>query len=135
MNTLNKIVVLGLLLHLLVLNSLFYMQDSCHRQRTTNQMDCCGSMNTPIERTESYPIFQTCTCEITENSQTKTTLTYLVEFSKPNSKRIVEDSVSDSPRLSSIVDSPIPLQRFNNNTNPSFSLKLKIYDLVSSYLI
>lgn len=131
----NKIMVVGLILPILILNLSSDIAHSCQTDDEMGAMTCCDATNSPNQEMPESRVLHACTCQLESNSGTDMTLAILTEILKLNSEKITEYPVSDSPRITSFLNSLIPSRHFYNNSKPRFSSNLKIYDLISSYLI
>ncbi len=131
MNLNNKIIALLLLLPMLMVNFPSGMADLCQTSARTGSMNCCSAKHLPLNGTSLNS--KECGCQIADSQPAHTASAVLSQISKPGIEKLGDYFVTQRPLRSAHFCS------FLNHSHRYFPLKasshLKIYDLVSSYLI
>lgn len=135
MKKLTKLISLTFLLPILILNIPMGAGNFCGNQGIApGAMTCCGFLKSFDNSTVISHASQGCECKLAENSLTDFSLVFLAETRTLKLKKLVQ-GISGKPDLSYIVVSRDFSNWSTSQTILSSPPKLKIYDLISSYLI
>lgn len=135
MNHQNKITPLGLIFAILILNCPFAKSNSCQSEKATVKMTCCSDMVTSAEWVGENFTSASCACQITDGPKTPIPVTGTVQLANPCFKNITKNfgKIYSSSNFS--FGPPLVSTRFEIFFQPKSTKNLKIYDLLSSYLI
>ena len=133
---LKRTISLGLLLPTIILSFPIGIMNPCQHSTAMQQMTCCNTMVSSVESERETFTTSSCACRLSESQKTEVPLVNPAQIVKLNSKEIEKNFVNVSQWINkSILKHPFISTRFDVFFQPKFTLNLKIYDLVCSYLI
>ncbi len=135
LSKINKIISLCLFIPILILSNSSGLSGFCQMDSDIKLMACCDGMDSTVKLTDVHHASRTCTCHISDNSQSQMPMAILLELSKTNIKKIDKQFENNSSYLTLNLDSINNSKHFEIDSKQRAPADLKIYGLVSSYLI